>query len=88
METQDIISGKSITVKDTESYIAPNLVSATFVSQHSEVPQAERKTDHTKEDHNFPYFINGILYPDSLGFNRNHPIGGNQKSLSLLNIIL
>ncbi|NBH75446.1 hypothetical protein [Rodentibacter pneumotropicus] len=79
LETQDIISGKSITVKDTESYIAPNLVSATFVSQHSEVPQAERKTDHTKEDHNFPYFINGILYPDSLGFNRNHPIGGNQK---------
>ncbi|WP_206539765.1 Ig-like domain-containing protein [Muribacter muris] len=80
LETQDIVSGKSITVKDTENYIAPNLVSATFVSQHSNVPKAERKTDHTKEDHNFPYFINGILYPDSLGFNRNHPIGGNQNA--------
>ncbi|QPB43387.1 Ig-like domain-containing protein [Rodentibacter haemolyticus] len=79
LKTQDI-AGKMITVQAVENYTTPNVVSAEFVSQR-EVAKADRKTDHTKEDYNFPYFINGLLIDPDMGINTSLPVGGNKTPL-------
>ncbi|OOF84330.1 hypothetical protein BKG92_00200 [Rodentibacter ratti] len=83
LTTQDI-TGKTIQVKDMENYVTPSTVGGEFVSRHTEIPEAERKLDHTKADYNFPYFINGILSSDnSAGFNQHYPVGGLEEPLSV-----
>ncbi|BFU61034.1 MULTISPECIES: Ig-like domain-containing protein [Rodentibacter] len=81
LKTQDI-AGNAISVQTVENYIAPNTVSSEFVSQR-EVPKAARKTDHTKEDYNFPYFVNGLLFEPDLGINVGLPVGGKKEPLEI-----
>ncbi|WP_143541410.1 Ig-like domain-containing protein, partial [Rodentibacter genomosp. 1] len=83
LKTQDI-AGKQIEVTDSESYITPSAVNSEFVSQHQDLAKSARKIDHTKEEYNFPYFIDGILSStNNLGFNRSYPVGGTKEPLTI-----
>lgn len=56
LRTADL-SGKSITVADTETYALQNRNDGRFVSAHARANGASVKSDHTEADYNFPYFI-------------------------------
>ncbi|QLB18247.1 Ig-like domain-containing protein [Mannheimia granulomatis] len=71
-------------VMDSEVYVQPKAVSATFVSQHSEIPVASRKIDHTKDDYNFFYPIHLLDQgPTKFGFLRNVEIGSSEVPLTV-----
>ena len=69
------LSGKNITVADSENYAAQQQVSGKFVSPHSPVNGATVNSDHTSAGHNLAYFIQktGNLNAGSYRI----PFGGN-----------
>ena len=73
------LSGKNITVADSENYTAQQQVSGNFVSPHSRVNATTINSDHTSEGYNFAYFIqkmgnlNAGSYRIPFGGNTNGP---------------
>ncbi|WP_424402362.1 Ig-like domain-containing protein [Pasteurella sp. PK-2025] len=79
--TQDA-AGKTLRVSDMEYYALPHETRGEFVSQHQFIEKNQRKTDHTKEDYNFAYFINGIdAGGRGAGYHAKAPIGGLDEPL-------
>ncbi|WP_236966809.1 hypothetical protein [Mannheimia varigena] len=82
--TAKLVNSGADVVMDKEYYIAPKAVSGNFVSQHSEVPVAARKMDHTQDDYNFFYPIH-LLETETTkrGALKDYAVGGTETPLTI-----